>query len=126
MSVVNAKHLSDVIGLGQSELVAHVVFSPKLNKQIIVTNEVYEKLEQETMEIDRLEKSQERLQFVKASRLTDIVGRIDELEVLSYIVYSSTLGRNIIVSQNLWIALEQQHYIVNDFIVNEEDESFIL
>lgn len=126
MSVVNAKHLSDVIGLGQSELVAHVVFSPKLNKQIIVTNEVYEKLEQETMEIDRLEKSQERLQFVKASRLTDIVGRIDELEVLSYIVYSSTLGRNIIVSQNLWIALEQQHYIVNDFIANEEDESFIL
>ncbi|MFI3614456.1 hypothetical protein [Streptococcus uberis] len=126
MSVVNAKHLSDVIGLGQSELVAHVVFSPKLNKQIIVTNEVYEKLEQETMEIDRLEKSQERLQFVKASRLTDIVGRIDELEVLFYIVYSSTLGRNIIVSQNLWIALEQQHHIVNDFIANEEDESFIL
>ncbi|MGG6799482.1 UNVERIFIED_CONTAM: hypothetical protein KB570_04875 [Streptococcus canis] len=126
MSVVNAKHLSDVIGLSQSKLVAHVVFSPKLDKQIIVTNETYEELEREGIELDRLEKSQERQQFIKASRLSDVVGRIDELKVLSYVVYSSALGRNIILSQNLWIALEQQHNIVNDICFNQEDIAFSL
>lgn len=126
MSVVNAKHLSDVIGLGQSKLVAHVLFSQKLDKQIIVTNETYEELEREGIELDRLEKSQERQQFIKASRLSDVVGRIDELKVLSYVVYSSALGRNIILSQNLWTALEQQHNIVNDICFNEEDVAFSL
>ncbi|HEL1549472.1 hypothetical protein V9Z67_04715 [Streptococcus suis] len=126
MSVVNAKHLSDVIGLGQSKLVAHVLFSPKLDKQIIVTNETYEELEREGIELDRLEKSQERQQFIKASRLSDVVGRIDELKVLSYVVYSSALGRNIILSQNLWTALEQQHNIVNDICFNQEDIGFSL
>lgn len=126
MSVVNAKHLSDVIGFGQSELVAHVVFSPKLDKQIIITNEIYGELERETIELENLERSQDRKQFIKASRLTDVVGRIDELEVLSYVVYSSVLGRNIIMSQDLWSALEQQHNIVNDICLNEEDASFSL
>ena len=126
MSVVNAKHLSDVIGLSQSKLVAYVVFSPKLDKQIIITNETYEELERESIELDRLEKSQERQQFIKASRLSDVVGRIDELKVLSYVVYSSTLGRNIILSQNLWTALEQQYNIVNDICFNQEDIAFTL
>ena len=126
MSVVNAKHLSDVIGLSQSKLVAYVVFSPKLDKQIIITNETYEELERESVELDRLEKSQERQQFIKASRLSDVVGRIDELKVLSYVVYSSTLGRNIILSQNLWTALEQQYNIVNDICFNQEDIAFTL
>lgn len=126
MSVVNAKHLSDVIGLSQSKLVAHVVFSQKLDKQIIVTNEIYEELERESMELDRLSNSQERQQFIKASRLTDVVGRIDELKVLSYVVYFSVLGRNIIVSQDLWNALEQQHNIVNDIAWSEDDTAFSL
>lgn len=126
MSVVNAKHLSDVIGLGQSELVAHVVFSPKLDKQVIVTNAIYEELEREMMELENLEKNQDKKQFIKASRLTDVVGRIDELKVLSYVVHSSTLDRNIIMSQNLWSALEQQHNIVNDICLSEEDTAFSL
>ncbi|WP_449456574.1 hypothetical protein [Streptococcus suis] len=126
MSVVNAKHLSDVIGLSRSKLVAHVVFSPKLDKQIIITNEIYEELDRESIELNRLADSQERQQFIKASRLTDVVGRIDELKVLSYIVYSSVLGRNIIMSQDLWSALEQQHNIVNDICLSEDDTAFSL
>lgn len=126
MSVVNAKHLSDVIGLSQSKLVAHVLFSPKLDKQIIVTNEIYAELEREIIELDRLANSQERQQFIKASRLTDVVGRIDELKVLSYVVYSSALGGNIIMSQDLWQALDQQHNIVNDICLNEDDTAFTL
>ncbi|WP_449457561.1 hypothetical protein [Streptococcus suis] len=126
MSVVNAKHLSDVIGLSQSKLVAHVVFSPKLDKQIIITNEIYEELDRESIELNRLADSQERQQFIKASRLTDVVGRIDELKVLSYIVYSSVLGRNIIMSQDLWSALEQQHNIVNDSCLHEGEATFSL
>jgi hypothetical protein len=127
MTVVKANHLSDVVGLGgKSELIAHVLFSPKLDKQIIVTNETYEELEREAMEIDNLCDNPGRQQFIKASRLTDIVGKVDELKILSYVIYSSTLKHNLVVSEGLWQALEQQHNIVNDISLNELDDAFSL
>lgn len=126
MSVVNAKHLSDVISLGQSKLVAYIVFSSKLDKQIIMINETYEELEKESMEIDNLNKSQERQEFIKAARMIDIIGCVDELKVMLWVIYSSTLGRNILISESLWIALEHQHNIVNYLIINDCDTAFSL
>lgn len=46
--------------------------------------------------------------YVNASYLCDVVGSVSDLEIRDYVVYSPTLGQVIILSAELYDALERQ------------------
>lgn len=46
--------------------------------------------------------------YINADYLCDVIGDVTELEVVSYVMYSERLKQNIIISSDLYNALDSQ------------------